>query len=81
MLGKLDKLMMLKFLSKNYPISRIKRNNRFKRGIIVENGTYALSDKKEVVILQHELAEILTIVFSCDESFGMMVVSSFLRLD
>lgn len=81
MLGNLDKLMMLKFLNKNYPVSRIKRNQRFKRGIIVENGTYAISDKRELVILQHALVKILMIVFSCDEIFGMMVVSSFLRLN
>lgn len=72
---------MLKFLERNYPVSRVKLNLRFKRAIILDSGmSYILSEPSHINLLKFNLAEILTKVFSCDESISRAVLDNFLRL-
>lgn len=83
MLGEIDKQMMLKFLERNYPVSRIKHNMRFKRGIILDDGTsYLLSGGgAQHLALQYKLFEIIIKIFDCDEATSRAVLSNFLKLE
>ena len=59
---------MLKFIFRCYPVSRYKINNRFKRGILLDDGNiYQLNNKKEINNLYYKLTIILKHVFKCDE--------------
>lgn len=72
---------MLKFLERNYPVSRVKLNLRFKRAIVLDNGgAFILSEPSHVSQLKFQLVDVLTKVFSCDEAISRAVLDNFLRL-
>ena len=61
----IDKKLMLKFLERNYPVSRIKDKQRFKRAIVIDNDTiYYLSDQTSHKQLKFSLVEILQKIFN-----------------
>lgn len=70
---------MLKFLSRYYPVSRHKIKDRFKRGILFDDGhVYQISDKKEMDQVYHRLINILKHVFNCNEQTCKLVLSQIL---
>lgn len=72
--------LMRKYLEKNYPISRVKHNIRFRRGILFDDGrTYILGDETQHITLRFKLIESLKLIFMCDESTCRLVVNSFLK--
>ena len=72
--------MMIKFLERNYPVSRVKINMRFKRAIILDNGiSYLLSDEHSHIQLRLQLSQILKTVFYCDEKSSRTVLKQFLN--
>ena len=74
-----EKDIFLKFLSRNYPIRRIKHNMKFKRAIILDRGLpYFLSDEHSNQLIINELIGILREVFSCDEPTARIVSNKFL---
>jgi hypothetical protein len=74
-----DKQMVLKFLERNYPVSRVKHNMRFKRAITLDNGlTFFLSEKNSHIRLKLQLVEHLRVIFSYDENFLKEMVVEFL---
>ena len=76
-----DKKLMLKFLERNYPVSRIKDKHRFKRAILMDNGfAYHLSDKNTHKPLKYALAETLRKIFDCDDVIIYSVVDNFLPI-
>lgn len=76
-----DKEMVLKFLERNYPVSRVKHGNRFKRAITLDNGlSFFLSDKNSHIHLKLQLVEHLRLIFSYDENFLKEVIVDFLPL-
>lgn len=76
-----EKKLMLKFLTKNFPVYRLKHNMRFKRTIVLETGeSYLLSDKNSVKTLYYKLSDILTTVFNSDKNTNKTVLDSFLNL-
>jgi hypothetical protein len=76
-----EKKLMLKFLTKNFPVYRLKHNTRFKRTIVLETGdSYLLSDKNSVKTLYYKLSDILTTVFNSDKNMNKIVLESFLNL-
>jgi hypothetical protein len=76
-----DTDIMLKFLERNYPVCRIKDNMRFKRAIILDNGTsYLLSDENAHIQLRLHLIQILKTVFYCDETTSRTVLKRFLNI-
>lgn len=80
-INEFDKKLMLKFLDRNYPISRLKYNGRFKRGIILDSGeAFLVSTTQHNVQLKRNLIDILMKVFGCDEATSRVVLSNFLRL-
>lgn len=81
MINEFDKKLMLKFLERNYPVSRVKLNFHFKRAIVLDNGSaFILSDSGQINQLKFHLLDILTKVFGCDEATSRAVLDNFLRL-
>lgn len=75
-----DKLMMSKFLEKNYPIKRIKHNMRFRRGILFDDGReYILGDESQHTALRFKLIETVKRIFYCDDASSRLVVNNFLQ--
>lgn len=73
--------MMLRFLERNYPISRIKTNMRFRRGIMLDDGqAYLLGDDIQFLSLQLRLMDVLFKVFNLDEKSNRAVLKTFLHL-
>jgi hypothetical protein len=76
-----EKKLMLKFLTKNFPVYRLKHNMKFKRTIVLETGeSYLLSDKNSVNDLYYKLSDILTTVFNSDNNVNKDVLESFLNI-
>ena len=50
--------LIVKFLQRNYPVSRIKVNSRFKRAIVLDDGAYLLSDGESARPLKTKLIQI-----------------------
>lgn len=72
---------MLKFLENHYPVSRVKYENRFKRGIVLDGGeVFILNDDFSYLQLQIKLFDILTLVFDTDEKTTLDVLIAFLHL-
>lgn len=79
MLGEFDKQMMLKFLNRNYPVSRIKIKMRFKRGIVLESGQYLIGDEFQLKQIKFQLTETLIKIFNCDKPTSIAVLDNFLQ--
>lgn len=76
------KNIMVTFLKKSYPISRVKTKRYFKRGIVLDNGvTYLLGSDLELLSLQYKLMEILYTVFNLDEKTNKDAIDEFLNLN
>lgn len=75
----LDKEIILKFLKRNYPISRIKQNMRFKRAIILENGkTYFLCEDGDKLNMKRDITETIKKIFPFDDKFIGSTINSFI---
>lgn len=76
-----DKEMVIKYLKRHYPISRVKIDNKFKRAIVLNNGeTYQLNNKANHNNLKTNLIKTLNLVFSFDEAFCRNILNNFLPL-
>ena len=81
MTSEIEKQMMLKFLERNYPVSRVKHNMRFKRGIVLDDGTtYLLGDDFQKQQLFYNMSDLLISIFDCDELTSKAILSNFLQL-
>lgn len=72
---------MLNFLTRNYPITRLKYQNKFRRGIKLDNGNIHLLKNTELNLrLQVDLISILEIIFNYDHKTNVSVVKTYLNL-
>lgn len=72
---------MMNFLKLNYPVIRVKENMRFKRAIILDNGsTYFLSNESSHIHLRNQLIQNLKTVFYCDEKSSRTVLKEYLNI-
>ncbi len=72
--------LIVKFLQKNYPVSRIKVNSRFKRAIVLDDGAYLLSDGESARPLKTKLIQTLKTVFDCDTNTANSLISQALNI-
>ena len=77
-------LLILKFLLRFYPITRIKVTTKlqkkavFRRGILFDDGTiYELSDSVSMNTLYYRLIDVIKKVFGCDEQYCKHVLNMF----
>jgi len=81
MYNDIQKDMVFKFLKINYPVKRIKYNNKFKRTIVLDDGSvYYLSDDKSHKMLSIKLVQIIKYIFCMDEITARIIVNDFLGL-
>jgi len=64
----IDKNLVKKFLVLNYPVSRIKHNLRFRRAIILDDGSFFILGENNQQTLKYKLLESLKIVFNYEDS-------------
>lgn len=69
-----------KFLTRSFPVKRIKHNGKFKRAIILNGKPFVLKDKSEHNSLKRELSQILTIVFDCDNTMSNKMINKSLNI-
>ena len=73
--------LIITFLKRNYPIMRIKDKTRFKRAIVLDNGsTYFLSDEQSHIKLRNDLLSVLKLVFYCREDIAKLSIKQYLNL-
>ena len=72
--------LIVKFLQRNYPVSRIKVNSRFKRAIVLDDGAYLLSDGESARPLKTKLIQTLKTVFDCDANTANSLISQALNI-
>lgn len=81
MLDTQEKELILKFLTRNYPVIRTKHNMRFKRSIMFENNdVFFLSDKNSITELRKKLEDVIRIVFSSNQETIKTSLNEFLNL-
>lgn len=73
---------MFSFLHKNYPIVRLKKDGKFKRAIMFDDGiSYLVAEKIHNIALANKLIPTLKKVFDCDDIIARIIVYSFLNID
>ena len=80
MLDKQYHALIVKFLQRNYPVSRIKVNSRFKRAIVLDDGAYLLSDGNAARPLKTKLISTLKTVFDCEPNTALVLISQALNI-
>ena len=70
--------LIIKFVQRNYPVSRIKTNNRFKRGIVFDDGAYLFSDG--TMPIKSKIINILKKVFDCQTSEAIEIIDKSLNI-
>lgn len=79
MVNETDKKMIIKFLERNYPVTRIKHGQRFRRAIITDSGSiYILGEMNDTKRLKYELYESLRQVFVCEDYVINTILDTFL---
>ncbi len=73
-------ILMTKFLQRNYPISRIKYNTRFKRGLIINGAIILLSTQEDRIQLIKPMTNILTLVFGCSYDIAKSVIKNYYQI-
>jgi hypothetical protein len=71
---------IISFLSRNYPIVRIKHRNRFKRAIMLDDGAHLLSDSNSNLIIRRKLTEVLKIVFNYNPQLSDKLIKKALNI-
>jgi hypothetical protein len=71
--------LVMKFLMMNYPVRRLKKGRHFKRTIVLERGTYLLSNKEDQNKAVKELSDIVELVFDLDNKTSNEFVETFLN--
>jgi len=79
MYGKTDEELIIRFLERNYPVARVKHDNKFRRGIIMDGGiTFVLGDSKSYLEMRRRLIYVLQQVFTCDDNLIKATLHNFL---
>lgn len=79
MITDFDKKMIINFLERNYPISRIKINQRFRRAIVIDSGPiFILGEKNNYELFKQTLMKILSDIFYIDVIYLKPIVDSFI---
>lgn len=66
-------------MERHYPVSRIKVNQKFRRGILLDNGTvFILGQKENYQLFKTSLIKILSEIFYIDILIIASLVDSFL---
>lgn len=76
----IDEYIILKFLKRSYPITRVKHAKKFKRGIILNNTTYLIGNESSKLQLQFKLIDKLNLIFGYPKDKSEIILNKFLNL-
>jgi hypothetical protein len=74
----IDKKLIKKFLESNYPVSRIKHNMKFRRAMILDDGSVFILGENNSQSLKYKLLESLKIVFNYEDTVLVPILDEFL---
>ena len=81
MINDTDKTMINNFLYRYYPVTRVKYNMRFKRGITLDNGlNYIFNDESHLREIKNQLITTIMTVFYCNDVTAKTIVMTYLNL-
>lgn len=73
--------LIINYLQKNYPVIRLKHNGKFKRSIILDDGTtHHFNDITHNPILIMKFIDSVCKIFCCEESTARIIVKKFLNI-
>lgn len=76
-----EKELILKYIHRNYNVRRIKHKSRFRRTIILDDGTHFLLGEKETQKrLLYSILEHLELIFYVEKNEVEMLVKDFLHM-
>jgi hypothetical protein len=79
MISDSDKRLVIKYMERNYQVTRVKINNRFKRAIVLENNLpFFLSDKNSIQHLKSVIIQNLALIFYLEPKSLSKIVDEFL---
>lgn len=71
------KQLIIKYLEKNYSVSRVKINQKFKRAIVLDNGyIYNLNQKEQYNVFKNLLLKSLIKIFSDEPNELILLIES-----
>ena len=76
----IDEYIILKFLKRSYPITRVKYVKKFKRGIILNNTVYLIGNESSRIQLRFKLIDKLNIIFGCSKDKSDVILNKFLNI-
>lgn len=79
MITQIEIQMMSKFLQRDFPITKIKSDMRFKRGVNCNGNTYLLSDEIQLRELKFQLITLIMTIFDCNDAISKSVVINHLQ--
>lgn len=75
---KLFSNLITSFLNRNFPVTRVKYNYKFKRAIIINSKIYLVNGQDSLSIIAPKLIKIVKDVFNYDESTSIEIINNFL---
>lgn len=78
MISNIDKKIILKYMERNYRVSRVKIQNRFKRGIILDDGSvFLLGGKHSYQQIKPIVIKNLSDIFYIKDEYLTQIVDEF----
>lgn len=75
------KNMIVNFIQRNYPIARVKHENRFRRAIILEGREpYILANTTSMLPIKTNLSNTLKTIFDCDRTLAEELIGKALNI-
>lgn len=75
-----EKLLIIKFLKLNYPVTRLKIGNNFKRGYYDMGVKFLSENKSDMVAFRLYLIATVSSLFCCDNFIATEVTDKFLSI-
>jgi hypothetical protein len=73
-----EKELMVRYLKRHYPVTRVKFKDRFKRGLVLDyNNVILLANREDFIQILKPLTDILIKVFGCHYQTARSIVKKY----
>lgn len=80
MVDKDSQKMIINFIQKTYPVTRIKRDGRFRRAIVLDEGECIFKDRPTTTLIKVKLARKIVQIFACSENEAQIFITRALNI-